>query len=64
MYNSIDEAKRMYYVYMQQLEDGNKTHLRTFKSNSDVTAHYKGSLYEDKACMYYGKERDDNSHIE
>ena len=58
LYDSIDEAKRRYYTYRQQPEDDNETHLRTFKSNSDVIEHYKGSLYEDKALIDYEKEQD------
>ena len=58
LYGSLDESKRRYYVYRQQPEDDNETHLRTFKSNSDVVEHYKGNLYEDKALINYEKEQD------
>ena len=53
LYDSIDEAERRYYTYKQQPEDNNETHLRTFKSNSDVIEHYKGSMYKDKALLDY-----------
>ena len=58
LYDSIDEAKKRYYVYRKQPNDDNETHLWTFKSNSDVIEHYKGSLYEDKALIDYEKEQD------
>jgi len=48
-------------------EDDNETHLRTFKSNSDVVEHYQGNLYEDKALIKYEKKEDiahNRSHTE
>jgi len=44
LYDSINEAKKCYFLYYQKTEDDNEHHLRTFKSNSDVVEHYKGSL--------------------
>jgi len=67
LYDSIDETKRRYYTYRQQPKDDNETHLRTFKSNSNVIKHYKGSLYKDKALIDYERELDaknDKNHSE
>jgi len=58
LYDSIDEAKKRCYTYMQQHEDDNEIHLRTFKRNFDVIEHYNGSLYEDNAIIDYEKEQD------
>jgi len=58
LYDSIDEAKKRYFLYYQQPEDDNEQHLRTFKSNSDIVEHYKGSLYDDKALIEYEKKED------
>jgi len=56
LYGSIDEAKKRYFLYYQKPEDDNEHHLRTFKSNSDVVEHYKGSIYDDKALIEYKKK--------
>ena len=58
LYDSIDEAKKFYYNYKQQPEDDNESRLRTFKSNSDVVDHYKGSLYNDEALVEYKRKQD------
>ena len=57
LYSSVDEAKRRYFTYKQQPEDDNETHLRTFKSNSDVIENYKGSMYKDKAVLDYERQQ-------
>ena len=54
--DSIDEAKKHYYLYRQQLEDDNETHLRTFKNNSEVVLHYKGNMYEAQALIEHEKK--------
>jgi len=36
LYDSINEAKKHYFLYYQNPEDDNEHHLRTFKSNSYV----------------------------
>jgi len=56
LYDSIDEAKKRYFLYYQKPEDNNEQHLQTFKSNSDIVKHYKGSLYDDKALVEYEKK--------
>jgi len=56
LYDSTDEAKKRYFLYYQNPEDDNEHHLRTFKSNSDIVEHYKGSLYDDKALIEYEKK--------
>lgn len=43
---------------MQEPDDNNETHIRTFKSNFDVIKHYKGSLYKDKALIDYKEDQD------
>jgi len=58
IYDSLDEAKRKYYVYRQQPEDDNEKHLRTFKSNFDVVKHYHGCLYDNPALIEYEKKQD------
>ena len=36
LYDAIDEAKKRYYTYRQQPEDGNEAHLKAFQSNTEV----------------------------
>jgi len=57
IYDSIDEAKKRYYLYRQQPEDDNETHLRTFKNNIDVVEYYKGNMYEDQALVEHKRRK-------
>jgi len=56
LYDSIDEAKKRYFLYYQKPEDDNEQHLRTFKSSSNVVEYCKGSTYDDKALIEYEKK--------
>jgi len=58
LYNAINEAKKRFYKYRKMQEDNNETHLRAFKSNSNVVEYYKGHLYGDEALVQYEKDQD------
>ena len=55
IYDSIDEATKHYYLYRQQPEDSNGTHLRSFNSNFDVVGNYRETCM--KIRHWYNMER-------
>ena len=40
MYDSLDEAKRLYYAYKQGEEESNASHLKNFKNMIAVIEHF------------------------
>ena len=58
VYDTLDEAKRNYYLYRQAPDEDNEQHARAFKENVDVVKHLKGSLFDDESLIEYEKQKD------
>ena len=58
LYDSVDEAKRAYYLYKQEPEDLNSTHLKNYRTNVDVVKHFGSDLFSDEALLTYEKEKE------
>ena len=57
LYDSVDEAKRAYYLYKQEPEDLNSTHLKNYRTNVDVVKHFRNDLFIDKALITLKRRR-------
>ena len=60
IYNTLDEAKAIYYTYRQEENESNAKHLSNFKSVVAAVEHLGGAIFGDKALMDYEKELKSN----
>ena len=58
LYDSVDEAKKSYYLYKQAPEDANATHLKNYRTNVEVVKHFGSDLFNDEALIDYEKNKD------
>jgi hypothetical protein len=58
VYDSLDEAKRRFYLYKQGDEEPNAKHLQNFKTMVEVIEHFGGNIFRDDALIAIEKEKD------
>ena len=58
MYDALDEASALYYVYRQEEGESNAKHLRNFKSIVAAVEHLGGSMFADDATVNLEREKD------
>jgi len=58
LYDSVDESKRAYYLYVQEPEDTNATHFKNYRTKMDVVKHFGSNLFHNEALIAYEKEKD------
>lgn len=55
LYNLVDEAERVYYLYQQSQDELNATHLKNYRMNVDVVKYWGGGTFNDKTLIRYEK---------
>ena len=58
VYDTIDEAKRRYYLYRQQPDEDNEYHTRTYKNNVEVVEHEGWELFNYPVLIKHEKKKD------
>ena len=58
VYDSLDEAKRLYYAYKQGEDETNDKHLKNFKNLVEVIEHFGGDIFQDQALIKHEMAKD------
>ena len=58
VYDSLDEAKRLYYAYKQGEDETNDKHLKNYKNLIEVIEHFGGNIFKDDALVKHETEKD------
>jgi len=59
VYNTLDGAKAMFYMYMQGGEESNTKYLRNFKSITEAVEHLIGNIFVENALIGVKSNEDD-----